>query len=257
MGATASFAVKVYDYQWATTFGMDAPRAASELVRDGIDTVLIRNAIDPLPNSGVDQLAYLAGGRAPLPSDRAWSNALKAAGMQVLQTTALFFDPELAAQFPDALPVNALGQTGADFDWYHGVCPTHEGYLAAKIARLRRVVEELEPDGLFLSFTRYPGFWENWLPGYQFGAADRYCFCDRCRARFTAELDIELPGGDTAAQAAAILREHAAAWDAWRTVQVRSAIAQIRAAVVAGRPGFPVILNTLPFPASDYAGADG
>jgi hypothetical protein len=256
-GATTTFAVKVYDYQWATTFGMSAEQAAAELVRDGMDTVLIRNALDPLPNSGVDQLAYLAAaGERPLPSDRAWSDALKAVGMQVLQTTALFFDPDLVDRFPDARPIDATGVPSTGFDWYLGVCPTHEGYLETKIARLVRVVEELEPDGLFLSFTRYPGFWENWVPDYVFTAADQFCFCDRCRSRFTEECGVSLPAGDCATQASAIVRDHAEAWHAWRAGVIRQAIARIREAVAADRPGFPVMLNTLPFPPSDYDGLD-
>ena len=186
--ATASLAMKVYDYQWSTSFGMDAATAAAELVRDGIDTVLVRNQIDPLPTSGVDQEGYLASG-APvsLATDRAWSDALRAAGLRVYQTTALFFDPELLQSFPDARPVDANGDPHVGFDWYLGVCPTHDGYLAAKIDRLQRVAAELEPDGLFLSFTRYPGFWENWVPDYTFTNADRFCFCSRCRARFAAK----------------------------------------------------------------------
>ena len=256
-GATASFAVKVYDYQWATTFGMSTAQAAEELARDGFDTVLIRNAIDPLPNSGVDQLAYLAAaGGQPLPGDRAWSDALKEAGMQVLQTTALFFDPQLVERYPDARPVDAAGTSSTGFDWYLGVCPTHEAYLETKIARLVRVVEDLEPDGLFLSFTRFPGFWENWLPDYRFSSADQFCFCDRCRNRFAAESGVALPAGDVSAQATAILRDHAPEWHAWRAGVIQQAIARIREAAAVGRPGFPVMLNTLPFPASDYAGQD-
>jgi hypothetical protein len=256
-GATASFAVKVYDYQWATTFGMSAEQAAAELVRDGMDTVLIRNAIDPLPNSGVDQLAYLAAaGGVALPGDRAWSDALRASGLEVLQTTALFFDPDLVQRFPDARPIDATGAPSTGFDWYLGVCPTHEGYLETKIARLVRVVDELEPDGVFLSFTRFPGFWENWLPDYRFTAADQFCFCDRCRSRFAAETGTLLPEDDLPAQATAILRGHAEAWHAWRAGVVHEAIRRIREAVSAGREGFPVVLNTLPFPPSDYAGAD-
>lgn len=236
---------------------MNAEQAAAELARDGLDTVLIRNATDPLPNSGVDQLAYLsAAGSKPLPSDRAWSDALRRAGLQVLQTTALFFDPQLVDQFPDARPVDATGTPSTGFDWYLGVCPTHEGYLVTKIARLVRVVEELEPDGLFLSFTRFPGFWENWLPDYRFTAADQFCFCDRCRSRFSARTGTSLPHGDPPTQATAILRDHAEAWHVWRAGVVRDAIARIRAAVSERRADLPVMLNTLPFPPSDYGGAD-
>ena len=255
--ATASLAMKVYDYQWSASFGLDAETAASELVRDGVDTVLVRNQIDPLPTSGVDQEAYLSSGAAvSLAADRAWSDALRAAGLRVYQTTALFFDPGLLQSFPDARPVDANGDPHGGFDWYLGICPTHDGYLAAKIDRLRRVAAELEPDGLFLSFTRYPGFWENWVPDYAFTNADRYCFCSRCRARFTEDLGIELPPGDVATQARVILAEHGAIWTAWRARRIVAVIDSIAAAVRAARPRIEIMLNTLPFPASDFAGLD-
>lgn len=254
--ATPSFAIKVYDYQWAATFGMDADRAAAELARDGVDTVLIRNQIDPLPNSGVDQEAYLARGEASLAGDRAFSNALRRAGLTVYQTTALFFDPALVERFPDSRPVDATGRPSEGFDWYLGVCPTHEGYLAEKIGRLQRVVAELEPDGLFLSFTRFPGFWENWVPNYRFTDADRFCFCDRCRARFAREAGVELPHGPVDVQARAILSQHGAAWTAWRSGIVREAIDRIRAAVTPDESSMPLMLNTLAFPAADFNGLD-
>jgi hypothetical protein len=248
--------MKVYDYQWATTFGMTPAVAAAKLAEDGVDTVLVRNQIDPLPTSGVDQEVYLGGEAPSVAADRAWSDALRAAGRRVYQTTALFFDPDLLGAFPDAKPINADGNPDRGFDWYLGVCPTHEGYLAAKIERLRRVVSELAPDGLFLSFTRFPGFWENWVPDYVFSNADRFCFCPRCRARFAAERLIALPAGDTAAQARFILDRHGPTWTAWRCEQVRAAIDHIAAAVRAERPATSIMLNTLAFPAIDFGGLD-
>jgi hypothetical protein len=249
--------MKVYDYQWHATFGMDAGTAAAELAHDGVDTVLIRNQIDPLPSSAVDQEGYLAAGEGTAEgADREWSDALRAAGMRVYQTTALFFDPELVGRFPDARPVDAQGRPSEGFDWYLGVCPTHEGYLEAKIDRLQHVVAELEPDGLFLSFTRYPGFWENWVPGYRFSNADRFCFCDRCRRRFAAEVGVDLPAGTVAEQAQAILTEHGEAWRVWRAERIVEVIARIRVAVGAERGDLPLMLNTLPFPASDFDGLD-
>jgi hypothetical protein len=249
--------MKVYDYQWATSFGMDAGTAAAELTRDGIDTVLVRNQIDPLPTSGVDQEAYLASGcPISVAMDRVWSEALRAGGLRIYQTTALFFDPELLKSFPDARPVDANGDPHRGFDWYLGVCPTHEGYLEAKIDRLQRVAAELEPDGLFLSFTRYPGFWENWVPSYTFIDADRYCFCPRCRSRFAADLELDLAPGGAATQARVILEEHGAAWTIWRSRQIVTVIEHIAAAVRAQRPDAEIMLNTLAFPASDFEGID-
>jgi hypothetical protein len=250
--------MKVYDLQWFTTFGMDYDETAAALRDDGVDLVLTQNRIDPLPGSGVDQAAYLAvaAERLALYDDGAWVGALRRAGLGVEQTTATFFDPAALAVFPDARPVAANGELDRGFDWYVGVCPTHEGYLGWKIERLRRVVEELAPDGLFLQFTRYPGFWENWTPDYRISDADRYCFCDRCRTRFGAAEGIDLPPGDVAAQAQAILTKHGDAWTRWRCGRVLEAIARIAEGVEAEKRGIRIILNTLPFPASDFGGLD-
>ncbi len=249
--------MKVYDYQWSASFGMDAATAAAELARDGVDTVLVRNLIDPLPTSGVDQELYLASGEPlSVATDRAWSDALRAAGLGVYQTTALFFDPDLLQTFPDARPIDANGNPDAGFDWYLGVCPTHEGYLEAKIDRLRKVVAELEPDGLFLSFTRYPGFWENWVPGYIFTNTDRFCFCRRCRNQFSRDLEVDLGPDNAPAQARFILGEHAEAWTEWRSQRIVKSIDRVAAVVRAEHPDLQIMLNTLAFPASDFNGLD-
>ena len=248
--------MKIYDLQWCATYGMTSAEAAGSLAEDGVDTVLVGNRIDPLPTSGVDQERYLAAGGTTCPDDRAWAAALRAAGLRVYQTTATFFDPAALEAFPDARPVAADGTPDPGFDWYRGICPTHEDYLAAKIARLRRVVTELEPDGLFLSFTRFPGFWENWVPGYAFAAADRFCFCPRCRTRFAADRGLDLPAGDTPDQARFILDRHGAAWTAWRCARLAEVVARIAAALRAERPGLEIMLNTLAFPATDFGGLD-
>jgi hypothetical protein len=257
-----SIAMKVYDLQWFAIFGMSYAEAAAALRADGVDTVLTQNRVDPLPGSGVDQSAYLgdpvARERVAAYDDRVWVAALRAAGLRVYQTTALFFEPAALARFPDARPVDAVGRPDAGFDWYLGVCPTHEAHLEEKIDRQRRVVEELAPDGLFLQFTRYPGFWENWTwtPDYAFGDADRFCFCDRCRSRFALETGIRLPAGDISSQSQYILESHGETWTAWRCARILDAVERIAAAANEARPGTKVMLNTLPFPATDFGGLD-
>ena len=245
-----SFAMKVYDLQWFTSFGMDYDQAADALADDGIDTVLTQNRLDPLPPSGVDQTRYLNAHHVRLSEydDSAWLDALRNCGLQVLETTATLFDPAALARFPGARPVNALGEPDAGTDWYTGVCPTDDDYLHWKIGLLGRVARELRPDGLFLQFMRYPGFWENWTwnPGYVFTGADRYCFCDRCRTLFAQSQNIELPHGDVAAQSAAILSQHRAVWTQWRSARVVEIIARIKREASLGDQ--KIMLNTLPFP---------
>lgn len=253
-----TFAMKVYDLQWFTTFGMSYDEAAEALATDGIDTVLTQNQIDPLPSSGVDQRDYLArfGERLATYNDIAWVEALRKHGFRVIQTSTVFFDPPSLERFPDARPIDADGRVQVPFDWYSGICPTHEGHLAEKVAKLRRVVAELQPSALFLQFFRYPGFWENWTwsPDYVFSNGDRFCFCDRCRSAFAQSLGIALPVGDIATQASDILANHAEAWTDWRCRRIAEVVARIRSTVIAEQPQMSIMLNTLPFPASDFAG---
>lgn len=251
--------MKVYDLQWFTTYGMDYTEAAERLAGDGVDVVLTQNRLDPLPSSGVDQSAYLAayGDRLATYDDQLWVEACRAAGMQVHQTSATFFDPAALEIFPDARPVNALGQPDHGFDWYTGVCPTHEDYLHWKIARIRSAVAAYRPEAMFLQFTRFPGFWENWTwnPDYVFTDADRYCFCDRCRALFAEATGFVLPAGDIATQAQAILAQAPESWNAWRAQRLKDDIQQIAQALEPlGTP--PFTLNTLAFPRSDFGGLD-
>jgi hypothetical protein len=64
---------------------------------------------------------------------------------------------------------------------------------------------------------------------------------------------VELPESDGAAQARFILTNHGSAWTAWRSARIVEAIDMISAAT---RPDLPIMLNTLAFPASDFAGLD-
>ncbi len=252
--------MKVYDLQWFTIYGMDYGQAAEALRQDGVDTVLTQNFIDPLPTSGVDQSAYRAqfGNRLAQYSDAAWHDALKAAGLRVIQTTATFFDPPALKRFPDARPINALGEPDRGFDWYTGICPTSERYITWKIDRIRRVVEELQPDGYFLQFTRFPGFWENWTwnPDYEFLLEDQWCFCDRCRTLFSLASGISLPGVSIGSDAAIILNNHRDTWVRWRSGLLKSIIERIAIETGARDAGLEIMLNTLPFPASDFGGRD-
>lgn len=255
-----TFAMKVYDLQWFTTFDMTYDQAAEALVADGIDTVLTQNRIDPLPHSGVDQRAYLArfADRLAVYDDHAWVEALKRHGLRVLETSAVFFDPAALERLPDARPVDADGQPDRGIDWYVGICPTHEAYVSEKVAKLRRVTAEFQPDGIFLQFIRYPGFWENWTwsPDYVFTNRDRFCFCDRCRSLFADEQGIVLPAGSAASHAVTILADHAQSWASWRCEQVAAVVGRIRTAVNDEAPGTGLMLNTLPFPTADFGGQD-
>jgi len=204
-------AVKNYGFEWYLRHGLSESEAAAAMVRQGIDWVVVQNLRDPLPTTAVIQ--QMPG---PPYEDRRFREALRQRGLKCFEATAVFFRPQAYEAHPDLLPVDAQGRTMERHGWYVGLCPTSPAYLAERVAVMQEVVATLQPDGVYLSFIRFPGFWELWMPETRREDISEYCFCERCLARFSEEMGHELPAGTTAERSALILGELRADWTRWK-----------------------------------------
>lgn len=236
--------VKAYGWEWANDHGMTMAQAADRLVAQGVDWVLAQNLIDPLPGSAVDQSPPVGQY-----SDVEWTQTLKDRGLRVFQTTATFFDPEEFTANPHLRPIDQYGHEAEEFGWYRGINPTDEDYLERKLEKILRVVEETQPDGLFISFFRFPGFWELWLPdasgfeGTRRGDIREYGFDDQSVGLFTEQTGISPEGRTTAERAQDILRHHRHAWTTWKCQWIARVAKRLRAAVHEIQPGTELMLN--------------
>ena len=240
-------AVKNYGFEWYLRYGLSEDEAASAMRRHGIDWVAVQNLRDPLPSSAVVQ--EMPG--APY-EDRRFREALRRQGLKIFEATAVFFRPDAYAARPDLRPVDAAGRTMERYGWYVGLCPTSDAYLAERAAVMQEVVSSLEPDGIFLSFIRFPGFWELWMPETPRSAIAEYCFCERCLARFGEETGHALPAGPTATRSAVILNELRAEWTAWKCGIIAGVIASLGDAARRVRPGIEVLINGVALGRPDY-----
>jgi len=239
--------VKSYGYDWAHVHGLTMTAAADRLVSHGADWVLVQNDLDPLPGSAVDQRPPGAGY-----SDRAFRELLRERGRRVYESTAVFFAPEEFAADPALRPVGSDGRVFTPFGWYVGICPSDPAYLARKAERLAEVVAALDPDGVFISFIRFPGFWELWMPETRRDGIVEYCFCERCLALFQSSTGLELPGVGAVALLTGELRPQ---WTAWKCGLIASAVAALRAAVHAVKPEADVLLNGFGLGGADFGNA--
>jgi hypothetical protein len=242
--------VKSYGYDWANVHGLSMAGAADRLVRHGIDWVLVQNDLDPLPGSAVDQRPPGAGY-----DDRAFRALLRDRGRTVFDSTSVFFAPADFAADPALRPVGSDGRVFTPSGWYAGICPSDPAYLARKAERIAEVVERFDPDGVFVSFIRFPGFWELWMPETRRGEIVEYCFCPRCLARFQAETGIELPAGDPAAQARLLTTELRREWTGWKCALIGGAVRRLRAAAESVKPGVTVLLNGFGLGGADFGNA--
>ncbi len=243
-------AMKNYGFSWFTTFGLSEEAAAARMADQGIDWVVVQNLIDPVPGSAVDQ--------APPPasySDRRFRDALRDRGIRTFEASAVCFRPDALARDPSLTPIDATGKPMERFGWYVGLCPSSLEHLAARAEAIERVVTELQPDGVFLVFIRFPGFWELWMPETPRTDIAEYCFCDRCLTRFQAETGISIPDGTTAQRAAVITREHRDAWTRWKCDVIAAVIARLRQAARTAKPDAEVFINGVGLGQGDYGNA--
>ena len=239
--------VKSYGYDWANLHGLSMATAADRLVSHGVGWVLVQNDLDPLPGSAVDQRPP-GGGY----DDRAFRELLRDRGRTVLESTSVFFAPDEFAARRSSRPVGSDGRVFTPFGWYVGICPSDPVYLARKAERIAEVVERFDPDGIFVSFIRFPGFWELWMPETRRADIVEYCFCARCLALFQDQTGHDLPAGDPVRVLTGALRRE---WTAWKCGMVARAVGVLRAAARSVKPDVEVLLNGFGLGGDDYGNA--
>ncbi len=243
---TPVIAVKCYGYAWMTELGLDERAAAALMAAHGVDLAMVQNTLDPLPESDVAQ-------RRPDGYDQErFRDELRAHGIKIFESTAVFHQPDRVESEPDLRPVGDDGRPMARFDWYLGVSPHSAGYLARRVELMADVVDKLRPDGVFLSFIRFPGFWEGWTPQVPPAHIRDFGFAPGSVARFARDTGIELPPKlDARAAARLILTELAPQWTAWKCGVISDAVRRLAGAAQAVQPGTATLINGVAFPRAD------
>lgn len=241
--------VKSYGWQWATDHGLGMTQAARRMASHGVDWALVQNLIDPLPGSAVAQVppegAY---------DDAGWVAELKNQGIRTYQSTAVTFSPEEFGASADMRPISATGEEFRPFTWYYGICPSSPEYLERKADRFAEAVARTRPDGVFLSFLRFPAFWELWLPETTRAEIDEYCFCQRCTGLFEDRTGEQLPAG-IVERAKVLTGELRPQWTDFKCGLVAEIAGRLRQAAESVRPGVDVILNSFGIRNADYDNA--
>jgi len=193
---------------------------------------------------GVDPLSVLL--------DRAAETGLRVhAWVNVLTLSGRREAPILDALGPAAVLVDRLGRSLLEYPggevpepdrrYYRmgtpGVYldPGAPGVRAYRVATYVELIERYPRlDGLHLDYIRHPGVLP-FVPGSRFGVGLDFGYGEATRARFTAETGRVGPYHDPGNPMAGI--GDANAWDDWRRAQVTALVREIRAAVLAVRPG--------------------
>lgn len=238
-------AVKCYGFEWMTALGLDEAGAAAMMKSHGVDWALVQNVVDPLPTSGVAQ-------RIPEHYDeRRFRDEIRARGIKVFESTAVFFQPHEVEEHPELRPVADDGTPMTLFDWYLGVSPHSRDYLARRVELMEKVVTTHQPDGVFLSFIRFPGFWEAFTGDVPRSKIRDYGFSDGSLQRFQEDTGITLPNAPTHLRAKVVFAELRLQWTAWKCGVIREVTQALVDAANRVRPGTETLINGLAFPRTD------
>lgn len=248
--------VKVYDLDWFGQWGLEPAQLARLLENWGVDFVLTQSRRLPMADSAVRSSATAAQQRRLADYDeRATRDALGEAGIGYWPTLCTYFEPEALAADPTLRPVGGDGRPMPLVDWYVGLLPGHAGWLERQCERVTQAVDELQPDGLFLSFCRWPGFWELWTPQHQRSETAEYSYDAASLQRFVGATGCALPTREPRAAAAWIDANAREAWARWKCGVIVEAVRALGDAARGAQPSAQVMLNTLPFAPSDWDNA--
>ncbi|WP_205679035.1 hypothetical protein [Aquisphaera insulae] len=175
---------------------------------------------------------------------------LKRQGAKAFAEFNTMHDAAYLEGHPDAAPIGADGTPCPPPDGWQGVCPTHPGYRAARMAAFRQVLRDFAIDGIWLDYHHAHASWEQAEP-----ALPDTCFCARCLARFAREADVKLPDRPAPEVARMLLGPHRDRWVGWRCGVFTDWVRELRDIRDEVRPG--ALLGTFhcPWSEDDRGGA--
>ncbi len=247
---------KNYDTDWYLKSGLSYAEAAKTLREWGFSFILTQSRFLPMADSAViSEITPEMEARYASYDDLLFREALAKENIGYWPTLCTFFDPPALVNDPSLRPVDAEGSTMSMIDWYVGVTPSRSDYVARQVEAVVKVVEVLEPDGIFLSFIRWPGFWELWMPNHSRYDFPEYSYDQHSIQRFARETGLSLPSQNPV-EAATWIDLHARdAWTAWKCGVITDVVRQVREAVQGINPDLKIMINTLPFGEGDYDNA--
>ena len=177
-------------------------------------------------------------------------------GIALFLILPIFYNPEELEKDPGLYALTDLGEKTKD-DWVEFVCPTRPEYLERRLAAVKTLIRDLDPDGISLDFIRYFVFWEMVYPERTLDSIADSCFDRSCLDRFQKETGIKLPERltGTADKARWIISEHRREWADWKCGVITGVVRSIAEVARAAKPEIIVNIHTVPWREKDFGGA--
>jgi hypothetical protein len=244
---------KNYDTDWFLKYDLSYTQAAKLLKSWGFSFIMTQSRFLPMADSAVpSEITPAMEERYASYDDQKFREALGKEGISYWPTLCTFFNPPGLEEDLTLRPIDASGSPMRMIDWYVGVSPSHEAYVTRQVEAVTKIVEKLEPEGIFLSFIRWPGFWELWMPHHSRTDFPEYNYDENSLKRFTLETGLQLPSMDPIEASTWIETNARETWTTWKCGIITDVVRQVGEGAKAVKPDTQIMINTLPFGGTEY-----
>jgi hypothetical protein len=160
------------------------------------------------------------------------------------------------ARQPELWAITGYGERARD-EWVEFVCPSRTEYRQSRVDWIKRMVRDVEPDGISIDFIRHFIFWEKVPPDAKLDPLRSSCFCPHCLQAFQASEQVTIPPtlATTRAQAQWIVANHLTEWSNWKCRTITSMVETIAREARSVRPDIKLVVHLVPWREKDFNGA--
>jgi len=168
----------------------------------------------------------------------------------------VFYDSEALHRDTSLYAITSKGERAVE-DWVQFVCPSREDYRTSKIDSIRKLVAELDPDGISLDFIRCFCFWEKVYPDRNPDSLPGTCFNAHCLQQFQTDTRITIPDSLTGIPEKArwIRMNYYEEWTSWKCNLITSFVKEASAGARKIKPNILVNVHAVPWRHDDYDNA--
>jgi hypothetical protein len=147
-------------------------------------------------------------------------------------------------EHPELIPIGVDGQPIRYGRLVQGICLSQPAFLDQVEASLRAGVQAYRPDGIWLDYLTYAGWFEVPDPDLH-----ESCFCHACVTSFCEQIGVDAP------TPAEILALHADAWAAHKCARVAAFAARYAQIIRSALPGCTIGAYMCPWAPAEFDGA--
>jgi len=112
---------------------------------------------------------------------------------------------------PDAHPIDDEGNPARKATWFMGICPTHKGFRASRMAALRELLTKHDVAGVWMDYHHWHAQFEDPYPQFI-----KTCFNDSCLSAFEAHSGRKVQGNTIPEKSRWVFANAAKQWEDWR-----------------------------------------